>query len=247
MTVDRFRWQLALRGDGELTATVRLVGLTASTHADRHGRRVFPGVALLARECALGERATRAALATLRDRGWLVRESSGSALGRRAVADVYRLALPAGTAAPHTGDPNGTAAPRAGDRSRTAAPHAGDQVPEHRHFTTGTPAFHDRNTGTRCRPNSHEEVQEGETRATPPPTPNPRHCDKHAYDDFVEVSCVACMRARERHERQQAEADRPPPRPPWCGECDERTRLRETPDGLAQRCRQCHPNARDQS
>lgn len=35
-----------------------------------------------------------------------------------------------------------------------------------------------------------------------------------------------------------------PERPPWCGECDEKTRLLEKPDtGLPYRCPQCNPRA----
>jgi hypothetical protein len=33
-----------------------------------------------------------------------------------------------------------------------------------------------------------------------------------------------------------------PEKPPWCGECDQRTRMREKPDtGLPYRCPDCHP------
>lgn len=32
-----------------------------------------------------------------------------------------------------------------------------------------------------------------------------------------------------------------PERPAWCGECDERTRMREDPIGLVLRCPDCHP------
>lgn len=32
------------------------------------------------------------------------------------------------------------------------------------------------------------------------------------------------------------------PRPEWCGQCDERTRTRETPDGRVARCSRCHPS-----
>ena len=36
----------------------------------------------------------------------------------------------------------------------------------------------------------------------------------------------------------------PPPRPPWCGDCDQRTRRREAADGAdAGRCPACHPLA----
>ena len=34
-----------------------------------------------------------------------------------------------------------------------------------------------------------------------------------------------------------------PQRPPWCGECDERTRLTEHSGGKVARCPRCHPNA----
>jgi hypothetical protein len=46
-----------------------------------------------------------------------------------------------------------------------------------------------------------------------------------------------------------AELPAPPgrrrPRPPWCGQCDERTRLRQHADGAGRpgRCRRCHPLA----
>lgn len=32
-----------------------------------------------------------------------------------------------------------------------------------------------------------------------------------------------------------------PPKPPWCGECDEHTRMVELPDGRMARCIRCHP------
>jgi hypothetical protein len=35
----------------------------------------------------------------------------------------------------------------------------------------------------------------------------------------------------------------PPERPPWCGECDEHTRLRENAAGDPVRCPACHPKA----
>lgn len=34
----------------------------------------------------------------------------------------------------------------------------------------------------------------------------------------------------------------PPDRSPWCGECDERTRWRETDDGQPYKCPKCHPD-----
>lgn len=35
----------------------------------------------------------------------------------------------------------------------------------------------------------------------------------------------------------------PKPRPPWCGSCDESTRLVELPGGTVARCATCHPLA----
>lgn len=34
-------------------------------------------------------------------------------------------------------------------------------------------------------------------------------------------------------------------RPPWCGICDERTRLIGVPGGMLSRCQECHPLARE--
>jgi hypothetical protein len=48
---------------------------------------------------------------------------------------------------------------------------------------------------------------------------------------------------RRRRELADADDDQPPgpPKPPWCGECDEDTRLAETGDGRMARCIRCHP------
>jgi len=40
---------------------------------------------------------------------------------------------------------------------------------------------------------------------------------------------------------EPAAARKPAARPPWCGTCDERTRLTELDDGRMARCSQCHP------
>ena len=34
-------------------------------------------------------------------------------------------------------------------------------------------------------------------------------------------------------------------RPPWCGICDQRTRLIGVPGGMLARCQECHPLARE--
>lgn len=40
---------------------------------------------------------------------------------------------------------------------------------------------------------------------------------------------------------QRSKGTPPPPRPPWCGVCDEHTRQRENDEGLPYRCPQCNP------
>ena len=42
------------------------------------------------------------------------------------------------------------------------------------------------------------------------------------------------------------EPARDPP-PPWCGKCDERTRLLERDDGAPARCPDCHPLTREEA
>lgn len=72
--------------------------------------------------------------------------------------------------------------------------------------------------------------------------PRPPRCARH--DDLPigdEPPCRACQRMRENWEATQAEAAKPPPKPTWCGACDEHTRLTEDLDGSARRCRVCHP------
>jgi hypothetical protein len=46
--------------------------------------------------------------------------------------------------------------------------------------------------------------------------------------------CRGCVRWR-------GDPDAPPPKPPWCGTCDERTRLTEDDEGRPKRCPDCHP------
>lgn len=74
---------------------------------------------------------------------------------------------------------------------------------------------------------------------TPPPGSRPR-CQRHAHlpDDDPGPACVGCRDARHAVEKQ---AQVRPRRPPWCGQCEESTRLVERPEGGAARCRDCHP------
>jgi len=75
-----------------LTATVRLVALAIATHGKRDGTDIYPGVRLLAGQCALSQRATCEAIDVLVRRGYLVREwRRGTAAG---AGFRYVLTLP---------------------------------------------------------------------------------------------------------------------------------------------------------
>jgi len=51
-----------------------------------------------------------------------------------------------------------------------------------------------------------------------------------------------------RRRRSPRRRPQPAARPPWCGQCDERTRLVERPgDGVPYRCPSCHPTTADHS
>lgn len=82
---------------------------------------------------------------------------------------------------------------------------------------------------------------EGERASAPSPPPGSRpRCQRHAHlpDDDPGPPCIGCRDARYAAEKS---ATRPPPKPPWCGHCDENTRQVEREDGGIGRCRDCHP------
>jgi DNA-binding transcriptional ArsR family regulator len=89
----RFVWERALRSS-RLASRTRLVAYAVATYANADGTRARPGVAELAGACALPKSTVRQHLGVLRDSGFVVRVSKGSASGRRAKADEYRLTVP---------------------------------------------------------------------------------------------------------------------------------------------------------
>jgi hypothetical protein len=175
--VDRYEWERIFRRC-VLPQPVKSVGAYAAQYANRDGTRVYPGVARLAAVTCLSERSVRDALETLRQLGLLKRTRKGSSLGRQALTDEHRLTRPVDLERRvHLLDPEespeSAACVPACNHDRSPARRSGDKRPkkaaadqEHRHLTTGTPAGdsrtpapHDRNTGRRCTPPTHDQPQ----------------------------------------------------------------------------------------
>lgn len=70
------------------------VALNAATYADAKGCGVYPGIARTIDDTGLSSATVRRAFVYLRAVGLLVRVVEGSRVGRRGVADEYRLAIP---------------------------------------------------------------------------------------------------------------------------------------------------------
>lgn len=78
----------------------------------------------------------------------------------------------------------------------------------------------------------------------PPLSDEPPRCKRHADLADGEVPpCPPCGRLRTKWEAAVAEAAKPKPKPPWCGACNEGTRLVEIDDRTVARCERCHPRA----
>lgn len=79
---------------------------------------------------------------------------------------------------------------------------------------------------------------------TPPLSDEPPRCKRHADLADGEVPpCPPCGRLRTKWEAAVAESAKPKPKPPWCGACNEGTRLVEVDDRTVARCERCHPRA----
>lgn len=75
--------------------STKSLGLLLASYADKYGTNIHPGEDHLARVTGLTVRSVRSHLAALRETYYLIeRTDRGSAGGRRAVADDYRLVMP---------------------------------------------------------------------------------------------------------------------------------------------------------
>jgi hypothetical protein len=79
---------------------------------------------------------------------------------------------------------------------------------------------------------------------SPTPLDEPENCARHTGMGADAPPCRACQRLRENWEMARDEAAKPKPKPPWCGDCDERSRKVEVVvhgrDAM-QNCKTCHP------
>lgn len=83
-------------------------------------------------------------------------------------------------------------------------------------------------------------------KGAPPPPDEPPLCAKHEGMDRDAIPpCRACGRLRENWEMARAEAAKPKPLPPLCGQCD--NRWIENDDGSVSRCPTCNPRALEAS
>jgi len=89
----RYEWEGAVRRLA-LPRGVKHVAAVLAQYADPDGRKVRPGLPRLAEETGYSDKQVRRHLKVLRDLGLIHRVRSGSANGRRALADEYVLRLP---------------------------------------------------------------------------------------------------------------------------------------------------------
>lgn len=89
----RYEWERVVKAL-PLPSAVKHVALNAATYADAKGAQVFPGNERTVADTGLSLSTVKRAYRVLREVGLLERVVEGSRVGRRGVADEYRLAIP---------------------------------------------------------------------------------------------------------------------------------------------------------
>lgn len=155
----RYEWERVIKAL-PLPSGAKHVALNSATYADAAGGSIFPGNERTVADTGLSDSTVRRAYKLLRDVGLLERVVEGRSLGRRGVADEYRMAIPADvlervvnasrTPVRVTGD----TAPNTGQGDRSSA--GGAPVTQ-----TGTPVTGTRNTGQGDRtPTQHQPIEQ---------------------------------------------------------------------------------------
>lgn len=176
-----YDWRRMVRR-ARLGPSVKLVACLLADYASPDGTSIRPGNQRLTVVSELSDKTVRTALSKLRDMGLIERTFAGSKLGRRGLADEYRLTFPVDVeivgdllppeevepdARPEapvttTGDsPSEPVENPVDDDTRTAPADPGTPVND-----DGTPVTDDRNTGTGYRPPTQAPNQEHQTNKT---------------------------------------------------------------------------------
>ena len=92
--IDPFTWRRIIRRC-RLGASTKLVAAVLADYANPDGSRIRPGNGRLVAVTELSDKTVRNALDRLRDFGLIERVFEGSKMGRRGLADEYRLSIPA--------------------------------------------------------------------------------------------------------------------------------------------------------
>lgn len=92
--MEPYRWRDVIRR-ARLGPSTKLVACVLADYANPDGTRIWPGNDRLVAVTELGEKTVRRSLEKLRDLGLIERVRKGSKLGRKALADEYRLTIPA--------------------------------------------------------------------------------------------------------------------------------------------------------
>lgn len=217
--------------------------VAVAARAGEDGRGAFPSVAEIAAVTRKAERAVREDLAALRKLGLLLPGDASLVESIRADRrpNVYDLPLPRG--APHRTPLDGHGVHHSVERG----------APQRRHGV---------------RHSAPEETPKRPGTSPPPRPPADLRAELAALgaDERETDWIIDWAKANARHDpgaylakiigngggpglldRARAELDGQaaprPPKPPWCRQCDERTRLIELPDGRMAHCPRCHPLA----
>lgn len=203
----------------------RLVLLAIADSADDTGANAWPSVATIAAKCRISERTVQRTVQALADDGQLEVAWNAGPRG----TNRFRVVMTVPEPAPSEPDPTTPSAEETGPDPRPAV----TPMPRRRASTRPPSGSHPRRRVTPDR-----SVGGGVTAVSPEPSLRPSPPQPPASGGSV------CTRhSRPRSGCADCATPKPVP-PPWCGHCDQTTRLVETSATTAARCPTCHPLTR---
>jgi hypothetical protein len=237
--------------------------LVYARHADQDGRGTHPGCSAVARQTRKSRAQAKKDTAELEGLGLLVPGDQDLVkdirAGRR--PKVYDLAMPRGAPASPARAPRGAPASPARGSSGTVTGLIQSTDGAHSYEPMNTlnkPRTAARAREATSRPHNRDPrlvllgLDETVTDAEAETIAAALEADPDVRDPFAYLLAISAAGPQQIGEfldrmRRQLAADEPsaerPAKPPWCGECDEETRLAELPDGGMTRCIRCHPLA----